>query len=233
MKTYKSFKTAFIRGLAAVLPALLTIWLLIKIYDFLFEVGQGIHQKLFTPLLNLLYSHLGDHLKDSKFLSILAFLLSIVAIYFIGNLLLSLIGRRIWDAAEQHLTRLPFVRLIYPLFKQVTDFFLADKKKVEFGAVCAVEYPRKGIWSLGFVTGPGLKALEEACGRRMLTVFVPNSPTPLTGYTIYLPADEVLILSITVDQMVKVIMSGGVVFPLDAVSPESIQKIPLVPKAGE
>ena len=215
-RKFTGFRSVFTRGLAALLPTLLTIWILKKAYDFLFSVGARINEFVLAPSLKLISSELGETVKDSRAMTFVGFLLGVLGIYLVGSVLVSLVGRRIWAAMEHYLSTLPLVRLVYPMFKQLTDFFFTERK-VDFRSVCAVQYPRKNCWSLGFVTGPGLKSITRVSGRRMLAVFIPSSPTPMTGYLIYFPADEVTLLPISVDQMLKLTMSGGVVPPLSEV----------------
>ena len=109
--------------------------------------------------------------------------------------------------------RTPVVKRIYPYVKQVTDFLLSERK-LEFSRVVAVEYPRKGVWSLGLVTGPGLRTLTHSVRSDLLTVFIPSSPTPVTGYTITVRQDEVIDLPISIDDALRFTVSGGVIVPV-------------------
>jgi len=153
------------------------------------------------------------------------FVLAIVGIYFIGRFVASFIGRFVWRLAEKALMRAPLVKQIYPNVKQVTDFFLSDRK-VDFSRVVAVEYPRKGVWSLGLVTGPGMRTVSEATNSDLLTIFVPSSPTPVTGYTVTVRRDEVIDLPLTIDEALRFTVSGGVVVPPGECLPESRSKAP-------
>jgi uncharacterized membrane protein len=107
---------------------------------------------------------------------------------------------------------MPVVKQIYPYVKQVTDFLFGDKR-LQFSRVVLVEYPRKGIWSLGLVTGAGMRTIGRALGEEFLTVFVPSSPTPVTGYVITVRRDEVLDLPISIDDAIRYVVSGGVIMP--------------------
>ena len=84
---------------------------------------------------------------------------------------------------------------------------------MEFSRVVAVEYPRKGVWSIGLVTGPGMRTLQNANEGVYLTVFIPSSPTPVTGYTITVRRDEVIDLPVHVDDALRFTVSGGVIMP--------------------
>ncbi len=155
-------------------------------------------------------------------LHLLGFLMAIVLVYFVGFFLASFIGRTCWRAAEGLLYRIPLIRAIYPHVKQVTDFLLSERQ-VEFSGVVAVRYPRKEIWSLGLSTGRPMKRLQEASPDELVTVFIPSSPTPITGYVIQVPRKDVIELSITIDEALRFTVSGGVIKP-DALLPGSSPK---------
>jgi uncharacterized membrane protein len=142
----------------------------------------------------------------------IGFILAFVAIYVIGRFVASFIGRGVWATIEQALTRTPFIRQIYPSAKQVTDFLL-HQHKVDFSRVVAIEYPRKGVWSIGLVTGSGMRTLHEKLASDLLTVFIPSSPTPVTGYTITVHRDEVIDLPLSIDEAFRFTVSGGVLVP--------------------
>jgi uncharacterized membrane protein len=137
----------------------------------------------------------------------------ILVCYLLGKVLAAGIGRFILVSAErQILNRLPIIRHVYSSAKQVTDFFLGERE-VEYTRVVAVEYPRKGIWSLGFVTGESMLDIGSAANEPVLSVIIPNSPMPATGFTITVRKSDVIDLNVTVEQAVQFIVSCGVVVP--------------------
>jgi uncharacterized membrane protein len=111
--------------------------------------------------------------------------------------------------------RIPLVRAIYPAVKQVTDFVLAERKaQFESSKVVAVRPHADGIWSIGLVTGPGLRALTDALGGgEMVTVFIPSTPTAFSGYVVVVPRESVVELPIKVDEAMRLLLSGGVISP--------------------
>ncbi len=139
--------------------------------------------------------------------------MAFIGVYLIGRLVASFVGRSVWKVLESALFRVPVIKQIYPHIKQVTDFILTERP-FEFSNVVAVEYPRKGVWSLGFVTGTGLERVSKTLGKELITVFIPSSPTPFTGYTILVQRDEVIDLPMTVDETLRFTISGGVLTPL-------------------
>ena len=145
-------------------------------------------------------------------LYLIGFLIAIILVYFVGFFLASFIGRTSWRAAEGLLGRVPVVRAIYPNVKQVTDFLLSDRK-VEYSGVVAIEYPRKGVWSLALRTGSPMKRVQEASSEELVTVFVPSSPTPITGYVVQVPRKDVIDLNMTIDEALRFTISAGVIKP--------------------
>ncbi len=141
------------------------------------------------------------------FLLVFVFLL-----YLLGRFLAAGAGRFFWVTAERGIHHLPFVRNVYSSVKQVTDFMLSERE-IDYTRVVAVEYPRKGIWSLGFATGDGMRDIRSAANEPVLTVLVPTSPMPFTGYTITVKKSETIDLEMTVDQAFQFIVSCGVVVP--------------------
>jgi uncharacterized membrane protein len=178
--------------------------------------------------------------KTSWNLSLFALSLSIIALYFLGRMVTARLGGWFYGKFELLLTRLPVVRNVYSTVKQVTDFVLSERE-VDFKRVVAIEYPRSGSWTLGFVTGEGILDCAAEVGEAMVTVLVPTSPMPMGGFTVMLPRSQVIDLSLTVDQAVQFIVSCGVLTPPgQRVTPEGLEQqlqkrsqgAPLVESAG-
>ncbi|OHB76478.1 MAG: hypothetical protein A2Z25_08120 [Planctomycetes bacterium RBG_16_55_9] len=146
--------------------------------------------------------------------SIVGFLIAVIGVCILGALLASYVGKTLWRRAERFMLNTPLLRRVYPYIKQVTDFLLTDgEQKRIFSRVVAVEYPRKGIWSLGFVTGSGFEKVVSLVRREFLTIFIPTSPTPLTGFVITIPKKQVIDLDMTIEEAFRFVVSGGVIAP--------------------
>jgi uncharacterized membrane protein len=146
-------------------------------------------------------------------MDLIGLVIAIVLIYIVGWLVGSFIGRRLYHKGEELIHRVPVIRSIYPSIKQVTDFFVGAKSGPQFSAVVAVEYPRKGLWSVGLVTGETMRNIQARAGQPCLTVFIPSSPTPFTGYVITVPKADTIDLPITIEEAIKFAVSGGVLIP--------------------
>ena len=155
--------------------------------------------------------------------NLIGIVLAVILIYIAGLLVTSFIGRRFYRLGENLIARVPLIRNVYPAVKQVTDFLFGGsaEDKLEFNRVVAVEYPRKGLWSVGMVTGDTMSRIEEAAGEPCLTVFIASSPTPFTGYVITVPKSDTVDLPISVEDALKFAVSGGVVIPANqAIAPK-------------
>ena len=147
-------------------------------------------------------------------MDLIGLVIAIILIYMAGLLLGSYIGRRLYQRGEEVLNRLPLIGRVYPAVKQVTDFVVGQEREmVSFNRVVAIQYPRKGLWSVGLVTGDTMRAIQSEVGTDCMTVFIPSSPTPFTGYVITVPKDEVIDLPITIEDAMKFAVSGGVLVP--------------------
>lgn len=146
-------------------------------------------------------------------LSAVAVALIAVLLYFIGRFVNVKIGHWLVSKFESGvLGRLPIIRNVYGSAKQVTEFLFSDSQ-VEYHRVVSVEYPRRGMWSLGLVTGDGMLDITTAVGEPCVTVLVPSSPMPMGGFTLSLPRSQVLDLNLSVDQAMQFCISCGVLVP--------------------
>jgi uncharacterized membrane protein len=131
-----------------------------------------------------------------------------------GMLAANLFGRRLVAIWESILGRIPLVRTIYTSVKQVLETLFTTNSN-SFRKVVLVEYPRQGIWSMGFQTNRGLRAASKASGQNLVSVFVPTTPNPTSGFIVMFPEQDVQELDLTVEDGFKYIISMGVVVPVD------------------
>ncbi|MFA9477233.1 DUF502 domain-containing protein [Phycisphaerales bacterium AB-hyl4] len=253
-----NFRQFFFRGLAILLPSVLTIWILLAAYQFVQNriaapINSGVQEVIVhvTPWPAVSETQIEEHRADVRAdrdlrqaydsarnpeawlhrdarrvqldrwwrsyafpMDLIGLIIAIVLIYMAGLLLGSYIGRRLYARGEAMVNQVPLVGRVYPAVKQVTDFFVGqDREKVTFNRVVAVEYPRKGLWSVGLVTGDTMSAIQAVAGADCMTVFIPSSPTPFTGYVITVPKSDTVELPITVEDAMKFAVSGGVLIP--------------------
>jgi uncharacterized membrane protein len=210
------FKSYFLRGLAVLLPTVLTIWIFIWGYHFINDTISVYIKRGIVYVIKLAggsEEELGKFWVDG-FLSAAGFLIALGIVIAVGAFLASVLGRTIWRLVERLMMNTPLLKQVYPFFKQITDFFLSqeDTKKM-FSRVVAVEYPRKGVWSVGLVTGTGLKKIIESSEKEFLTVFIATTPSPLTGFVVIVPKEEVLDLDMTIEEAFRFLISAGLITP--------------------
>jgi len=136
----------------------------------------------------------------------------VMLLYLSGKTLAVGFGKMFWNYAEAVVNRVPLIRNVYSSVKQVTDFAFTETD-IQCRRIVALEYPRKGIWSLGFVTGEGMLDIRAAANEPVVTVLVPTSPMPATSFTVTVPKSETIDLNITMDQAIQFCVSCGVVVP--------------------
>ncbi|MCH2136190.1 MAG: DUF502 domain-containing protein [Phycisphaerales bacterium] len=256
-----NFRRSFLRGLAVVLPATLTLWVLVQAYLWvdrsiaqpinagvrallveLFTHWQGLSTSLgLTPSTQVMEDARRamelaptDTSSDSTIISeyyqgvtsewwssipplrLIGLIIAIIGVYLAGRFVGGLVGRLAYRWLERVITSLPVVKKIYSWIKQVVDFLFRgqeDKQAMKFSRVVAVQYPRKGIWSVGFQTGRVMKSMHPFAGDSAITIFIPSSPTPFTGYTITVPKEDTIDLPLTVEEAIGFTISGGVLRP--------------------
>ncbi len=211
-----TFRRYFLRGLAVVLPTVLTIWLILWGFNF-------INDKISVHIKKLIVfgikqaggsQEILSNFWISAALSILGFIIALGIVYAVGVILASVLGRTLWKQIERFIMNTPLLKQVYPFFKQITDVFLSQEEtKKMFSRVVMAEYPRKGIWSMGFVTGSGLKKVSERQEKECLSIFIPTTPSPLTGFVIIVPKDEVIELDMPIEDAFRFIVSAGLIAP--------------------
>lgn len=156
----------------------------------------------------------------------LGLILVVGGLILIGALTTNLLGRTVLRLSERILNRMPVIRGVHATLKQVFETVFSHKSDA-FRQVVMIEYPRRGLWALGFLTGPTLGEVQNLTRERVLNIFLPTTPNPTSGFLLFVPEDDVLILDMTVEEGIKMVMSGGIVTPLDR-RPLSVQEVPRV-----
>lgn len=134
-------------------------------------------------------------------------------LYFLGRLFTFGIGRWFLRGFDAAILRIPVISKVYGGVKQVTDFAFSERQ-IEFNNVVAVQYPSKGLWSIGFVTGGSMRQLADLNdGEQMISVLMPTSPAPMTGFTISIKRKDTYDIDISVDEAIQFVVSCGVVVP--------------------
>ena len=187
---WQRIKKRIIAGLLALIPIMVTFWIL----DFLFDFLGGFA----SPLLK----QFGIEIPG------LGIILTILFIFLLGLFITNVLGRTILRWSEKILGKLPIINTIYGTIKQITGAFSGSAVK-SFRQVILIEYPRKGIWTMSFVTNES----KSESGEKFYHVFVPTTPNPTSGIFIIIPKKDAIHPDISVEAGLKTIVSGGIVNP--------------------
>ena len=134
-------------------------------------------------------------------------LISIIFITIVGGLSLSFLGKRILRLIDDLFKRIPFLRTIYSAILQMTETF--SKKENDKKSVVLIEYPRKGVWAVGFATKENKGEMAQKTNQKLINVFVPTTPNPTSGFLLMFPIDDVIYLNMTFEEASKFIVSAG------------------------
>jgi uncharacterized membrane protein len=189
----KNLKKYFITGLAIIVPVFLSIYVLVYIFLFTDKIlGRFFSAKF------------GWYVPGPGFIVFLSL------VVFVGFLANRFLGHKIFITLEKWFSELPLINKIYPTVKQIVGFISAQK---EFGfkKVVLVEYPSKGLWSMGFLTNEQFVQINRSVGKDMVSVYIATVPGPLTGNLIFVPKEDVRQVDISIGDALKIIISGGVV----------------------
>ena len=201
----QDLKNDLIAGLLVVIPLATTIWLTITVASWVINFLTRIPKQLnpfdeMNPILvNLMNLAVG--------LSV-----PLLCILLIGLMARNIGGRWLLDVGEQLLQAIPLAGSVYKTLKQLLETLLKDTNG-KFRRVILVEYPRRGVWAIAFVTGTMSNEIQSHMTRPMLSVFIPTTPNPTTGWYAIVPEDEAVDLSMSIEDAFKVVISGGIVSP--------------------
>lgn len=180
-------------GIVVSVPLVATLWVLNLAYTFIAKISEPIWKAL--------------GIESTPFLYFCTTLLLLLGVGFMAT---HVIGRRVIEVGEALLMRVPLIAPVYSAVKQALESFRQMKSNPQFKRVVYVEYPSEGCFMIGFVTG---QYEDPTVGRSMTMVFVPTSPSPLTGIVVAVPTERIVESSLTLEQATKIIMSAGLVAP--------------------
>jgi len=192
-------------GIVVIAPAVVTIWVLWNLFTFIDVRAKTI---------------LGESFANTPGVG---FVLFFAVIILVGIFATNIMGKRLISFGEKIMTRIPLANRIYIAVQQISTAFLGSKRSI-FSNVVLVEYPRRGIYSIGFVTSDAEGEVQYKTSQRVVCIFIPTTPNPTSGLLIFVPQEELVYLDMTAEDGLKMVISGG------AVAPSYSKKIEAVPK---
>lgn len=196
----RRLRTYLLAGLIVVLPTVVSVYVLVLTFNALDSWFRALVDYLW-PTAPWSFAGVGA-------------LITLSTILLVGWLTSSILGRRLLSLNDWVFSRMPFVRSIYRTVKQIIDAFL-QQGSAAFQRVVLLQYPRPGLWALGFITGQVKGEIANQLQQPLLSVFIPTTPNPTSGVLILAPEQELVFLSMPVEDGIKLVISGGVVSPTE------------------
>ena len=209
---FSGLRASFLTGLVVIAPVGLTVWLMWTLVGWVDGFVLPLVPYKFNP-----EKYIGINLRGVGVIIFLFFTI------FVGWIAKGLIGRSLILFAESLVERMPVVRSIYSGVKQIAETVFAQSER-SFENACLIQYPRKGIWAIGFIstTAKGEVARRAETGGELLNIFLPTTPNPTSGFLLFVPKEDVIELDMSVEESAKLVISAGLVYP-DMVDDETAQ----------
>ncbi|MGB0914167.1 MAG: DUF502 domain-containing protein, partial [Phaeobacter italicus] len=194
---FARLRSSFFTGIVVIAPVGLTIWLLWTVMGWIDGVVLPLVPQTFRP-----EQYIGINLRG---VGLIIFLLFTIIVGWIAK---GIIGRSLIGFAESLVDRMPVVRSIYSGIKQISETVFAQSER-SFETACLIQYPRRGIWAIGFVstTAKGEISGRAETGGKLLSIFVPTTPNPTSGFLLFFPEEDVIILDMSVEDAAKLVIS--------------------------
>jgi uncharacterized membrane protein len=208
MKLGDKLRAYFFTGVLVTAPVVITFYVAYKI---IMWIDNGV-AKLLPPQFKEYYSTMLPYSIPG-----LGVVVLIIAMIFVGMFAAGFLGKFFIRLGEWILRKVPFLSSVYSLLKQIFESFLSNKKQ-SFSKVVLFEYPRKGIWILGFLSSETDCEVKKILKKDMYNIFVPTTPNPTSGFFVFVPKEEVTLLDMSVEEGLKFIISCGIVSPEQAVA---------------
>lgn len=221
LKTYfRQLQRYLVTGLLVWIPLIITLWVS---WWFIYAVGSRIE-----GFIKRLVEHLNEFggrvpsfhfLTEFRYSPGLGFLTAILIFLITGFLTRYLVGRKLIASGEYVVRKIPLISRVYTAVQQIRDVFI-NREGAVFQEVVLIEYPRPGLLVVGFVTSREQGVVQKSAGRQLTAVFVPTTPNPTSGFLLYVPPEELIPLSISVEEAMKLIVSGGAYLPGEGSGPK-------------
>lgn len=200
---FSGIRASFLTGIVVIAPVGLTIWLLWTLIGWVDSFVIPFIPYNFRP-----EQYIGINLRG---VGVIIFLLFTIIVGWVAK---GLIGKSLIRFAESLVDRMPVVRSIYGGVKQIAETVFAQSER-SFEKACLIQYPRKGIWAIGFIstTAKGEVTEKAETGGELLSIFVPTTPNPTSGFLLFFPREDVIELDMAIEDAAKLVISAGLVYP--------------------
>ncbi len=213
MNNTTTIRKTLLTGLVIAMPLIVTIWVVSICFSILDENVSPIVKASVEWAVPDQY-----HFWVEIIAPVISLLIIFSVTYALGFLGSKVMGRQIIKGAEDLFVRIPLVRGVYSGTRQFLDTFSGSNQKA-FSQVVLIEYPRKDIWALGFVTNETQGEVQDRTADRVVSVFLPTTPNPTSGFLLFIPKNDLVVMHMSVDDAFRMIISGGVLAPKTYVCP--------------
>lgn len=200
----KALRAYFLTGLVVIVPLVLSVFVLYKLFLAIDGLFKGVIGVFLAQRLGLTF--------QGRPIPGLGFVALVLLILLTGVVARNIVGRRLIAAGEEFVARVPLFNRIYSTLQQIVKAFVSDKREV-FSKVVLIEYPRKGVYCLGFVTQDTRGPVQDALEPDVYSIFLPTTPNPTSGFLLFVPKDEVIEVQMSVEEALKAVISGGSIVP--------------------
>ncbi len=201
-KSKHTLKTYFFTGILVTAPIAITLYLAVELFKWVDSSVTRFIPEKYNPETYLPYGLPG-----------IGVLLLVVTLILIGMLAVNIFGRWLMGFGQKIIERIPVVSGVYSALKKLFETLLGQGSTSAFRKAVLVEYPRKGVWTIAFLTAPVYDDFKQLLPDDMVTVFVPTTPNPTSGFMLYVPKKEIKELEMRVDDAIKMVISTGIVTP--------------------
>ncbi len=200
---FSRLRASFLTGIVVIAPVWLTIWLIWSVVGWVDSAVLPLIPQQFQP-----EEYVGVNLRG---VGVVIFLIFTVLVGWIAK---GILGRSLIHFAESVVDRMPVVRSVYSGIKQISETVFAQTER-SFEKACLIQYPRRGIWAIGFVstTAKGEVSERAETGGELLSIFVPTTPNPTSGFLLFFPEEDVILLDMSIEEAAKLVISAGLVYP--------------------
>ena len=199
------FRNYFLTGIIVTAPVGITIALALWVINWIDGKIVPLIPQAYNPQL-LFQNYIGIHVPGIGLLVVL------VGLTVIGFLAAGLVGRVLVRTGETLLTRMPVIRSVYSALKQIFETVLRSSSR-SFREVALIEYPRRGIWAIGFITTTTTGEVQNDIAEDVVNVFLPTTPNPTSGFLLFVPRKDIIVLDMSVEEAIKMVVSAGIVPP--------------------
>lgn len=201
-KNTHPLKTYLFTGILVTAPIAITFYLAVQLFTYIDKNVTALIPEKFNPGTYLPYGLPG-----------LGVILLLIFLILVGMLTANFVGRTFMRLGQSLIEHMPIISGIYNAFRKIFETLLGSGKNTAFRQPVLVEYPRRGLWTIAFLTGPVYKGIQNKVDEALVSIYVPTTPNPTSGFLIYVPKKDVIPLNIGVDDALKTILSMGIINP--------------------